>query len=504
MVATSDILIALLFACPCVAMFVGLFFKGQKNIDIAKVVVFFIGVGFILSALLLIRSLDSSYAVTFFSLHLTTLNTLLCTLIFFVSFIVHRFSIRYMAGDNRYYQYFFLLPAITLSAAFWVLVDNIFLLWLGWTLSQVILILLMVHKSKWEAAKNSGWLTFKILMSGSLCLVMAMILLYATNETASIEAITKSSSHDSFMQKLALSLILFAALAQSALWPFHRWMLSSLNSPTPVSALMHAGLVNGGGILIVKFAPLFFISQTLLTILFIVGAITTFLGSIWKLLQNDIKRMLACSTMAQMGFMMMQCALGLFAAAITHLCWHGLFKAYLFLNSGSAITQTKPENNFKMDIGSRLLSIAGGTLAMYAFAFITNKPVFSLNTTTFLLVFAFISGAQLTLAIQTHWRGVKRSIIALAAAFLSGVLYGESIYLIEALLPNFNVLQLPKLNILHELTLALFLLVWFAFNFGLVNKYRDSRIWCRFYMMMLNKSQPHPKTVTAIRNTYQF
>ncbi|WP_316409762.1 proton-conducting transporter membrane subunit [Legionella israelensis] len=365
--------------------------------------------------------------------------------------------------------------------------------------------MLMIHKGEWEAAKNSGWLALKALMFGSFCLILAITLLYSVNDSTSIEFLINSNIIHSLVLKLALSLILLAALTQSAIWPFHRWLISSLNSPTPVSALMHAGLVNGGGILIVKFAPLFSTNESLLTILFLLGAISTVLGNIWKLIQTDIKRILACSTMAQMGFMMMQCALGLFSAAITHLCWHGLFKAYLFLSSGSAITQTKPVSSTKTNILFLiLLSTAGGLLAMSAFAFVTDKPTFSLEPTSFLLVFAFISGAQISLAMQNCIRNFTKYVFVLPITFLLGILYGGSVYLIESILPNLNTVPITKLNIIHLMTLALFGIIWFAFNFGLVNKIKESRAWDRFYMMMLNQSQPHPKTITTIRNTYQF
>jgi len=125
-------------------------------------------------------------------------------------------------------------------------------------------------------------------------------------------------------------------MTQSAIWPFHTWLISSLNSPTPVSAIMHAGLINGGGFLLTRFAGLFVQSTGMLQVIFFLGLLTALIGTLWKLMQHDIKRMLACSTMGQMGFMIAQCGLGLFPAAIAHLCWHGLFKAYLFLSSGSA------------------------------------------------------------------------------------------------------------------------------------------------------------------------
>lgn len=500
----SYILLILLIGCTCSALLIHLLFKEKHEMKAASVASFLIAMAFISSLLLLIEGLGSS-SIHFFSLHLTTLNSLLSTLILFVSFIVHRFSIRYMAGDRCYRRYFFILSAITLSAMFWVLVDNIFLFWMGWSLSNIFLVILMIHKGEWEAAKHSGYLALRTLMIGSFCLILAMILLYSVNDSASIESLLNANNENSLLVNLSLVLILLAALTQTAIWPFHRWLISSLNSPTPVSALMHAGLVNGGGVLIVKFAPLFFINETLMTVLFLLGAISTVLGNIWKLIQTDIKRMLACSTMSQMGFMMMQCALGLFSAAIAHLCWHGLFKAYLFLSSGSAITQAKPEPLAKGNsLFPTLLSTAGGLSAMYAFALITDKSIFSLEPTTFLLAFAFISGAQISLVIQSHIQSALNYGFVLPITFLSGILYGESVSLIESILPNLNTNPVTTLNIIHLITLALFGMIWFAFNVGLINKIKDSTAWGRFYMTMLNQSQPHPKTITTIRNTYQY
>lgn len=224
-----------------------------------------------------------------------------------VSFSVHRFSLRYMHGDRLYRRFFLLLSSITLTAILMVIADNLFLFWGAWSLSNLFLILLMVHKSEWVASKNSGLLAFYMLSIGSLCLLFSFGILSTTYSINSIVALAEISHPGHFsLLSLSMSLILVGAIAQSGLFPFHRWLISSLNSPTPVSALMHAGLVNGGGILVVKFAPLFLLYTGFLKALFIVGCISALLGTIWKLMQHDVKKMLACSTMAQMGFMMMQ------------------------------------------------------------------------------------------------------------------------------------------------------------------------------------------------------
>lgn len=502
---TSFLFIALL-ACPFLALLVGCIVSGQKAVFGAHVATCFIGFGFVIGLTLWGLLPFYETPTTYLLISFNPLGVLLSTLILFVSFIVHRFSIRYMDGDKLYSRYFVTLTALTLTAMGMVLADNLFLFWFFWSLSNLLLILLMVHKKEWLAAKNSGWLAFNTLLPGSLSLLIAVILMSTSNHTESIQALTDHPNPmSSPILVAAMGLITMAALIQSANWPFHRWLLSSLNSPTPVSALMHAGLVNGGGILIVKFAPLFAMHAGLLTVLFTFGAISAFLGTFWKLIQSDIKRMLACSTMAQMGFMMMQCGLGLFAAAIAHLCWHGLFKAYLFLSTGSAVAQKRYKHEIQTGkMIPLLVSGIGGLLGMLAFAYMTNKPIFSLQASTFLLVFAFIAATQLMLTLIHNNLSIKRILAGLLVAGLAGLLYGGSIHLIELLIPHLTQFYLPKLSLFHGLALVLFSITWVLFNLGVLQKLNHSKLWLWLYMHLMNASQPAAKTITKLRSDYHY
>ncbi|MGE3920522.1 MAG: proton-conducting transporter membrane subunit [Gammaproteobacteria bacterium] len=319
-----DILSISFFLMPILAMTSYLLFGRSRVILATHLGTVFIAIGFILSFIALIYSSNSISRSNMMLFNANTLSLLLTTMILFISFIIHQFSLRYMNGDKKYRSYFFNLSAITLSAISMALADNLVLFWFSWTISNLILVSLIIHKAQWRAAYNSGVLAFKTLLLGSLFLLTAIFILYTFTGSLSIQKIVYNDTVLSpLIISFALALIILSAMTQSAIWPFHRWLLSSLNSPTPVSALMHAGLVNGGGFLIVKFSPLMITQIDLLTVLFILGALTALLGTVWKLLQWNIKSMLACSTMAQMGFMIMQCGLGLFSAAIAHLCWHG-------------------------------------------------------------------------------------------------------------------------------------------------------------------------------------
>jgi NADH-quinone oxidoreductase subunit L len=138
-------------------------------------------------------------------------------------------------------------------------------------------------------------------------------------------------------------LLLIAAMARSAQLPFHVWLPETMDTPTPVSALMHAGIVNAGGFLINRLAPLYGLAPTTLHVAFMIGGLTAILGAAMMLTQSDIKKALGYSTMGQMGYMTMECGLGAFALAIFHLIAHGIFKATLFLNAGSLIHESRRE-----------------------------------------------------------------------------------------------------------------------------------------------------------------
>jgi NADH-quinone oxidoreductase subunit L len=145
----------------------------------------------------------------------------------------------------------------------------------------------------------------------------------------------------------AVTLLIFiGAMAKSAQFPLHIWLPSSLYAPTPVHALLHAGIINAGGFLINRLAPLYGLSPTTLHVLLIIGTLTAILGASMMLAQNDIKKTLGFSTIGQMGYMIMECGLGAFALAAFHLIAHGLFKATVFLNCGNVIHKARQEPAF--------------------------------------------------------------------------------------------------------------------------------------------------------------
>ena len=132
-------------------------------------------------------------------------------------------------------------------------------------------------------------------------------------------------------------LFVLGAMTKSAQFPFHSWLPDTMETPTPVSALMHAGVINAGGFLVIRLSPLVSLSPIALDLLALIGALTAMLGAVVMLTQTSIKRSLAYSTIAQMGFMMLQCGLGAFSAALLHIVAHSAYKAHAFLSSGSVL-----------------------------------------------------------------------------------------------------------------------------------------------------------------------
>ena len=434
-----------------------------------------------------------------------SLSWIMAALIGLVIITVSSFSRRYMAGDRYYRRHAGDIFVLGLGVLVMVFADHLLLLLAGWGLSNLFLVRLMVHKRTWQAARNSGTLAYKTFGLGFLMLGSAAYLLADAAGTASIHGIlAQADSLRHSTMTVALLLMIGAAMTQSGLWPFHKWLTSSLNSPTPVSALMHAGLVNGGGFMLVRFAPLLLTQPVLLKALFIIGMVTAITGTFWKLLQTDNKRMLACSTMGQMGFMVAQCGMGLFAPAVSHLVWHGLFKAYLFLGTGSVLQEKRRPNPFgSITLTSFVLACLFGAGGAIAFAHVASIPMSFHDTGSLMIGLAFMASAQLCRMLLVTITPT-RILAAFTASVVAGGLYGGSIRLIEMILAPMNVWQPQPLDEVYVAGFAIISLIWLAMNMNATTRLQHSTLWKRLYIAALNGSQPHPATVTATRSTYQF
>lgn len=439
---------------------------------------------------------------TGFGFVIDPLSSLMILLILLVSGIVHLFSLRYMAGDRNYRSFFLKLTLLTASVLGFAASDDIFLLEAFWIVNQILLSGLMTHKSEWRQAKKGGRLFLKWALAGSVFLALGLMILSLESGSFSIREICLKSGQMDGVSKLGSFLfILTGALIQSGIWPFHRWLISSLNSPTPVSAFMHAGLVNGGGILLARLAPLILKDEIFLLILIVLGGISLSLGTVWKLIQPNIKKMLACSTMAQMGFMFLQCGLGLFPAAVAHIFLHGLFKGFLFLNSGSAIESKNILEKVEKP-GACIYSFFSCGIGAIAFYFASGMSLEPFNSQIVILFFSAIAGFHMSLTALRR-SGPIGILLAPLSTLLFGFFYGIWIHFFEFILEPMGFWVPQPLEIIHLGSIGCFFVIAIAINY-LSGRYQDTSLWKRMYVKMLNASQSDCKTITSIRSEYQF
>ncbi len=292
------------------------------------------------------------------ALYLDRLSAVMLVLITGVSSIVHLFSIRYMQGERGYARFFALL-GVTTSALLWLVSSaNLLMLFVFWQLISWLLYLLLAYNYQHQPATDAAFKTFFAHRIGDVAFLGGLLLAYAQYDTLDFGLLFVRAAEAPGTLTLwpggveisavtGITLLIFVgAMAKSAQFPLHVWLPDTMDTPTPVSALMHAGMVNAGGFLINRLAPLYGLSPSTLHIVFVIGALTAVLGATMMLTQSDVKKRLGFSTMGQMGYMTMECGLGAFALAIFHLIAHGIFKATLFLSAGSIIHEARHDPKF--------------------------------------------------------------------------------------------------------------------------------------------------------------
>ncbi len=271
--------------------------------------------------------------------YVDALSAAMLVLVSFIGVIVLRYSRNYLDGDPRQGR-FLKWMALTLAAVLAVVISgNLAQLIGAWIATSVGLNRLLLFHGARPAAQLAAKKKFIASRIGDACLLIAaaqLLSVFGTLEFAPIFAKAKTLAADGALTTPAL-LIVTAALVKSAQLPMHGWLLEVMETPTPVSALLHAGVINAGGFLALRLSDLLVLSPASLAALSLVGGATALFGSVVMLTQTSVKVSLAYSTLAQMGFMMLECGLGAFAAAALHIVAHSLYKAHAFLSSGSVI-----------------------------------------------------------------------------------------------------------------------------------------------------------------------
>jgi len=269
-----------------------------------------------------------------------------------VSFLIHIYSVGYMAHDKQFSRYFAYLNLFVFFMLILVLADNFLLLYMGWEGVGLCSYLLIGFWFNKDSAANAGKKAFIVNRIGDFGFALGIMLIFWNFNSVyfgDVFSMAPEVLEVGAPLATAICLLLFlGATGKSAQIPLHVWLPDAMEGPTPVSALIHAAtMVTAGVYMIARCSALFVLSPTALLVVAVIGAATALFAATMATVQNDIKRVLAYSTISQLGYMFLACGVAAFSAAIFHLMTHAFFKALLFLGAGSVIHAMHEEQDLR-------------------------------------------------------------------------------------------------------------------------------------------------------------
>jgi NAD(P)H-quinone oxidoreductase subunit 5 len=362
-----------------------------------------IAVAAVAAGLLILQGPSTAILAPGLSVRLDVISVVMLGLVSFVGWVVLRYAGSYVDGEARQGAFMGWMCATLAAVMLLVTAGHLVQLVLAWVATSLSLHqLLLFYRDRVQARRAAHK---KLVTSGlsNIVLIIAAVVLwngFGTGDIATILAEAKAGAGGS-SAVWAAALIALAAVLKSAQFPTHGWLTEVMETPTPVSALLHAGVINAGGFLMIRFADVMLTSPGVLAVLVMLGGFTAIFGGMVMLTQSAVKTSLAWSTVAQMGFMVLQCGLALFPLALLHIVAHSLYKAHAFLASGGAVDAVARVR--------RPGPIAVPSGAKVGQAFLAALAIYALMT----VGFSFIPGI-----------GVKSpQAIALGAILIFGVAY---------------------------------------------------------------------------------
>ena len=294
------------------------------------------------------------------------LSALMMVVVTFVSLMVHLYTIGYMADDPGYERFFSYISLFTFSMLMLVMANNFLQLFFGWEAVGLVSYLLIGFWYTRESAVHASLKAFLVNRVGDLGFLLGIGLVLAYFGTLDYGAVFSQANGLASktvevlpgtpwsLMTLVCILLFIGAMGKSAQFPLHVWLPDSMEGPTPISALIHAAtMVTAGIFMVARMSPLFELSQTALSVVLVIGAITAFSMALVALTQYDIKRVVAYSTLSQLGYMTAALGATAYSAAIFHLMTHAFFKAVLFLAAGSVIVALHHEQDMRRMGGLR-------------------------------------------------------------------------------------------------------------------------------------------------------
>ncbi len=297
-------------------------------------------------------------------LYIDRLTAVMLVLVTTVSSLVHIYTIGYMHGEKGYARFFAYIALFTFSMLMLAMADNFLQLFVFWEAVGLCSYLLIGHWYERDTARAAATKAFIVNRVGDFGFLLGLLLVLLTfgsleyrhvfaqapdfgGATTNLLAPVGGTWEVSTLTLICV-LLFIGAIGKSAQFPLHVWLPDAMEGPTPISALIHAAtMVTAGVFMVARLAPLYNLSPTAMDIVAATGAVTMLLGASIALTQNDIKRIVAYSTVSQLGYMVMACGLGAYAAGMYHLLTHGAFKALLFLAAGSVIIALHHEQDIR-------------------------------------------------------------------------------------------------------------------------------------------------------------
>ncbi|MGD9680337.1 MAG: proton-conducting transporter membrane subunit [Candidatus Obscuribacterales bacterium] len=439
-----------------------------------------------------------------------------------IGMLLYRYSLRYLQQDPGLSRFLTLLSLCISSILLMVSSADLLTLFMTWQLLGWFLCLLS-HNYAHNPTADSSFRTFIMLRVGDIAFLSGIALAYHLFGTVRFAQLFELAAADQSRFALlgtgleisgatAITLLIFVgAMSKSAQFPLHMWLPDSLYAPTPIHALLHAGIINAGGFLLNRLAPLYALSPVTLHLVLVVGLLTMIFGKCMMLSRNDIKKTLGYSTIGQMGYMMMECGFGAFSLAVFHLIAHGLFKATVFLNCGDVIHKarldperppqpsTEPGPGIVAWLAGIVLSLVlplaliAGAHDFLGIGYLDRQAIF------IFMLFSWVtaSHAMLTLfRLETGWRTVALMLIGVCLISLAYFSFAEQFthFLYPDPLLVTSYLQAAALPDMVFFCLTAMLVVsivvsWFMLYLHYHDKIaiRSGRLWSEFYLFFINR-----------------
>lgn len=360
-------IIYFIILCPFIGFLLLTFFshKFSKKFLIS-IGVTSIGISFILTSIIITKNFFDPKIILFniwnwiiinnvkinISFLLDGLSLIMLLMITGIGFLIHIFSIWYMQKDSGYARFFAYTNLFIGCMILLVLANNFLLMYLGWETVGLCSYLLVNFYYKDSNNGKCAIKAFLITRIGDLFLLLGIFIIFYIFNTLNFIEIENILFNSNFAKnnknllEISVLMLLIGSIAKSAQFPLHVWLPNAMVAPTPVSALIHAAtMVTAGVYFITRNYVLFSCSQNILNTIAVIGLITVFFSSLFALIQNNIKKILAYSTISQMGYMFLSMGIKNWNAAILHLVTHSIFKTLLFLSAGAAIINSQHEQN---------------------------------------------------------------------------------------------------------------------------------------------------------------